>query len=38
MAGYVAKNTTKQKLRHTGAVTVFVMFLTAPIFLFNGPL
>ena len=26
----IAKNTTKQKLRHTGAVTIFVMFLTAP--------
>ena len=34
----IAKNTTKQKLRHTGAVTIFVMFLTALIFLVNGPL
>ena len=34
----IAKNTTKQKLRHTGAVTIFVVSLTALIFLFNGSL
>ena len=34
----IAKNITKQKLRHTGAVTIFVVFLTALIFLFNGSL
>ena len=33
----IGKIITKQKLMHTGAVTIFVMFLTALVFLFNGP-